>query len=399
MELSAFDNIRIKIGICLALCGVPLAMLLNFLIPITPWSPIIMLLSALCLFDGFRNVGNTNSRYLTIILLFQLLMLVYWFFDDKHEFKYLSFHLFIIAFCFVIRNNEKIRECEYLTPLCIYSGTLSIIFAVLEYQGYFSFDFWYELGKVTASERTLEVFTANTAAYTNLVACLLLFDRENSKSTNIFLLLLCAVDLYVINYSGKRSFFVASVFSICYMLYKTKAYKYHLPQILVGLVLTIALIPQVQNSFVELFNNTVSGFLDVYRDKTVEYDENSSSAIRAYNLAAALDDLKSYNITQLIFGKGYLAHFIDNPLFESYLDMGFMGILFYFIITVYIPIKTLFKNMVEDKYATLALLLVLMHTFICITNNNPYSYFAYTPAILLALYNNKDYIDNDYDNH
>lgn len=382
---SILEGFNIKIGISLALCGVPLAMLLNYFFPVVSWSPIVMMFSAICLYNpSGENVKN--NRYLTSIITFQVLMLIYWFLFDSNNYKYLSFHVFILAFYYVITRNDKILECDFLRTLFVYSGILSIACAILEYLGFFSFEFWYDLGASDAGERTLEVFTANIAAYTNLVAALVLFSKNNKPWFNLLLLILCAVDLYVISYSGKRSSFVAAVFAIGYVVYRNKVYVNHKGLIALIIVTSVVLVPQIRDTFLDFFDRTISGFTDVYGGKKVDFDENSSTSIRAYNLDLALKQFETFTFGEYILGRGYLKFFIDNPLLESYLDMGIMGFLFYFYIIVLKPILILRRNIIDDKYTTLALLLALSNTFICISNNNPYEYFAYTPTIMLALY-------------
>lgn len=375
---------------CLALCGVPLAMLLNFVVPVFSWSPVIMASSAILLFDGFnKQHKSVNKPILKVIILFQLLMVLYWLINPAHDFKMLAFHLFVICFYFVIRGNGNALYCNYLSALFLYSGFLSIVFAILEYLGFFSYDYWVLMGASDASEKTLEFFTANIAAYTNLVTCNVLLSKRNKWGLKLFYLGMCIVDMYVIMYSGKRSYFVASLFVISYFLFKTKAYKKYLPLIVGAFIFAMIAIPEVRDSFVGLIERTFSGFTDVYGGKKVAYDENSSSAIRAYNLGLTLKAFNNFSFLELIFGRGYLAFYIDNPLLESYMDMGFLGFIFYSLIVVIYPIVRLVKNRIQNNYSTLTLLLLFFNTTICFTNNNPYVYYVYTPAILLAIYSNR----------
>lgn len=143
---TIISNFRNKLGVSLALCGVPLAMLLNFFLPIISWSPIIMIAAIFCIFNGFAlKQPNTKNFYLTTILAFQILMVLYWIIDSDHNFKMLSFHAFIIVFYYAVKSNNKLLNCNYLNVLLIYSGILSIIFAFLEYRGYFSYEYWYPI--------------------------------------------------------------------------------------------------------------------------------------------------------------------------------------------------------------------------------------------------------------
>lgn len=389
-RLSVLDEIRFKIGLCLALCGVPLAMLLNFIIPIAPWSPVIMGASVLLLVDGFRIYRTIiRSKIITLVLLFQLMMMVYWLASSSHPFNYLSYHIFVFAFLFVILTNKRLRTIDCIPMLCAYSGVLSVICAVLQYFGFFSYAYWQALGIDADGERTLEVFTANIAAYTNLITCLMMMSKKNIKFQNLLFICLIIVDMYVIMRSAKRSYFVASMFAISYIAYKTKTYKRYMPHIIVALVVVIIAIPSVREMLVDSVERTISGFFDVYGSKKVEYDEYSSSAIRAYNLRLTIKDYNDFSPLEMVFGRGYDSFYIDNPLFQSYLDMGVLGFLFYSTLIVLYPLRCLWKNKIKNKYATTVLLLLLLHTFICVTNYNPYIYLPYPPLILLAVYNIK----------
>ena len=51
-----------------------------------------------------------------------------------------------------------------------------------------------------------------------------------------------------------------------------------------------------------------------------------------------------------LFGKGYMTLWFDNPLLQSYLDMGIYGTLCCFYFFVLLPLRTLFSKKIYDNY-------------------------------------------------
>lgn len=383
------QNIRFQIGITLSLIGVSLAMLLNYVLPITQWSPIIMLLSVILLIDfsNFNNILQLPPVGVNRILLcFQLLMLFYWCISYQGRddtFKYLSFHLYVVALIFVINTNRKLLKVDFSKMLFIFSSLLSVIFASFHFLGL------YELHRLMTGEKyVLEVFTMDMAAYANLVICMIFFSSQKHKM-NILLLLLLFIDFYVITQSGKRSYFISIFFAFVLFAYKTKKFTKTLTIGFLIFIITISISDVAQTTVYRLFDKTVSGWFDVYGNTNMHIvlDENSSSSIRAFSLRKTIVTVNNdFSLFNYLFGGGYLFAWIDNPLLESYLDMGFVGLVLYVYLIILYPLKRLKDIQLQNKNEIILIIIASVSITVSITNHNPYQYFFYTPLCILGGY-------------
>jgi len=386
--IEFLNDLRYKIGFCLVFSGVSLGMLLNYWYPVVKWSPVIMVLSILCLWGKSKIPEYKKwNGYFKMIATFMVMMVCYRIFYDGNRIEYankvVAFQFYILSLCYVLNRNQKLALCNFIPVLILYTSILSVIFALMHYLGMFSWDFWHDQ---MSDERILEVFTANFAAFFNMMACLVSF-KKGKWFVNTLFALMCVIDMYIIVCSGKRSFFVAVFAAIFFLLYKYNMIRKSLPYICIGVIALFLFSPTVRDQIMNMIDNTINGFSDVYGSKHVAYDENSSSSMRVYLQDRALEALSTeYSFLNYIFGAGYTAYFTDNPLLESYMDMGIAGFIFYVMIIVVMPLRMGMKIVKKDKCALLAFLVAIMNIVICITNNDPYIYLVYTPVCVLALY-------------
>ena len=73
---------------------------------------------------------------------------------------------------------------------------------------------------------------------------------------------------------------------------------------------------------------------------------------------------------------------IDNPVLQSYLDMGIIGFILYFSIVVIFPIRSFFS--LKNNLALFAILICLYNIFSAFSSGNPYLYIKYVPVVFLA---------------
>ena len=383
--LDKVKKIKGSIGLSLVLCGVPLSMLLNFLYPQVNWTPIIMIISIFCLIskETFKLRSEIHKEG-NLIISFQILMLVYLYLTEDKWFNvgtFVSFHIYVIAVCLLMSKNPSLRDIDFSDTLFFLSGILSSVFAVIHFTGIYALE-----RSINQEDNVLEVFTMNIAAFTNMMLCI--FKLKDSKFfMRIFLFLLLVVDFYVIVESGKRSYFI-SIFAALFVY--TKRRRIPIKSLLfygtVSIIILFCFEP-VREAFSNLFLNTINGFNDVFVSKSVEYDENSSSAIRRDLQEIALKRMDTeFSFYNYFIGGGYFFGFSDNPLLESYLDMGIIGFVFYSYLILFLPLKFYKRLDVNNKCHLLAMMLSVMNITICITNNSPYQYFVYTPICLISMY-------------
>ena len=378
-------TLRYKIGLSLSIIGVTIGMLLNYAFPVMKWSPIIMFLSIALLFSKsmFRGTVKVN-KFFVAILSFQIIMIAYLFITAKSPTvlpKYLPFHLFVIFFSFVLMRNKEIKYVNFLPILFYFTSLLTIIAAVIVYLDLVAIDI-----QLRKEETILEVFTLDMASYANMIAgiCLL---KGKSYTYRIIIYIFILIDIYVIIKSGKRSYFVSVVIAIIFYLYKNRLLFKGLGISGVVLIVLLLVLPQVRESTLEIINRTTDGFSTVYfSNKTQVYDENNSASIRKINQKKLLKDVdENFGIVHVFTGKGYLYAFIDNPLLESFLDMGIIGFIYYCYIILAIPFLFYKRIRKGNDFDLFLFLNSIVNITVIITNNNPYEYFVYTPACLMAM--------------
>ena len=340
---------------------------------------IVLLLSS----SVFRGSLKINKFFMAI-LIYQLIMIIYLFTtaDSTILPKYLPFHLYVIVFSFILIKNRDIGKVNFLPILFVISSFLTIISAFVVYLDLVSLD-----KELRREEAVLEVFTLDMASYANLIAgiCLL---RGKRFFYRVIIWIFILIDVYVVIKSGKRSYFVAIIMAVGFYLYKNRLLFTGL-KFGIGLaVISFLLFPQVRDSTIEIINRTIKGFAIVYstNQKSPGYDENDSATIRKYNQKKLLKDVEeNFEIIHVFTGKGYLYAFIDNPLLESFLDMGLLGFFYYFYIILVMPFLFFKKTPKGNDFDMFIFLNSIVNITVIITNNNPYEYFVYTPACLIAM--------------
>lgn len=378
------NELKHRLGFCLVVIGVPMGMLLNYFVPIVKWSPLIMIISILFLsdFSTIRNKIRINNSFKALLVL-QLMMIIYWFLLDNHLtlINYLFFHLFIIALVVVFSISRKLQFCDYLKELFILSSSISIIAALLHFFNIIAVE-----NQINGDDSILDVFTLNMAAYVSIISGICLLKKKWSILFCVQLIIL-AIDFYVIIQSGKRSYFVSVFVALFFYAYKMKYFIRSLIYLSSILLLLFVVSPTVRTEFETISTRTMSGFTDVYGSKKVDYDENSSSSIRKNNQIKILNRVdREFHLGNYVFGGGYLYAFIDAPWLEAYFDMGILGWILYTYLIILVPLTFLRRVNGDDKLSVFIFLNTLVNISVLLTNNNPYSYFVYTPICLIALY-------------
>lgn len=384
---------RQKIGICLVLVGITISMFLNFFLPVTYWTPFVMGLSCLLLCDRTTFSGKIYwNKIFKYILTFQLIMLCYFLVSFNEElahqikFKLLTFHLYIICLTFILMKTPSLRDLNYLPFVFVISSFLTLLSSFCHFSGLIEMDRMYN-----QENSVLEVFTCNAAAFVNFSSSLLLLYKSKKWLLPIYFVMIF-MDFYVIMQSAKRSFFVSALAVAILFLYKVRQLKKGLIISFVMVFLLIIFIPQIRDLAITFIERTIDGFSTVFIDKKSTYvDWDDSASIRAWSQRVALQKLQSFGFFNYLLGGGYYYWFFDNPLGESYLDMGLVGLFFYIYIVVFIPLKFYNKCSKNSSNQLLFFFSALMNICIILTNNDPYNYINYVPICLIALYsyNNK----------
>lgn len=379
------------LGIALSLIGVPLGMYFNYLLPFVKWSPIFMFLSVI-LIISYKNLflGKLPSynKWFTILIAFQLLMLIYGLPSDKLTFQYISFHGYIIFLVLALASNKNnvsydkiILFTFYVSALCTFLGAYFI------WKGLVTGEDAWQL-RQDQQDYALEAFTIANGAIINYTSILCL--RFKNKFVKVLLLLVFALDIYVLFMSTKRTpVFVAIIIAILY-LYRTGSVNKALILknfrilllIIIGFVVAYINIEALQKMIDKFAYDFYSGVFNILGNTDIR--DTSGSAIARYRSREWAYNYidNNFDAFNYIFGGGYMTRWLDNPLLQSYLDMGVFGFIMYVLLILVFPIKNYFK--INNILALFAFLLCIYNIMASISSGNPYLYMKHIPVVFLV---------------
>lgn len=389
-SLHKKSNLSTNIGIALILNGVPLGMYLSYIAPIVKWSHVLMFLSIALIVSPknifLRRLPSYNKMF-TLILLFQFLMLFYGFLSDNLDFKYLNFHFYIIFLVIAISSvNHDINFKNLIKTIFIVTSLTSILGI-----------YYLNSGIVTSSEDyllrqedsfTLEVFTIAMGAIINFISTLFLISEKSFLKYVVWFFLV--IDIVIVFLSTKRTPVFVLVIIFMLYFYKIRGINVKLSGkyvkffflIMISFLLLYLLDDSIKKIIDNFVVNLLNGILNILGDTSVK-DESGSALYRyqtrlwAYNYIG-----NEFNLFNYILGAGYMTRWLDNPILQSYLDMGVLGLfLFMFLVIVY-PIRCYFRL---KHSVPLFCFLTTVHTMVSsYSSGNPYLYIKYTSIVLLA---------------
>lgn len=378
-------------GIALSLIGVPLGMYFNYLFPIIEWSPIFMMFSII-LICSYKNLFlwrfPSYNKIFTLIFVFQLFMLLYGIFSDKLTIQYLSFHLYILSLILALGTIDNRLYYDRVILIAFYVSCICSIFgAFFIWKGLVIGEDAWQL-KQDQADYALEPFTIANGAIINYTCVLCL--RFKNKILKILVWIFIALDIYILFMSSKRTpVFVAIIISFLFFYSVGKVSKKMLITyiklgflFLVGLIITYLYVNVVQKTIDSFSYNFYNGLLNILGNTDVS-DSTGSGIERLRNRNWAFNYIdNNFSFFNYILGAGYMTRWIDNPLLQSYLDMGVVGIIIYSYLVVIFPVKSFFK--VNNILALFAVLLCVYNILSTYSSGNPYAYIKYVPIVFLA---------------
>jgi len=391
LSIRGIRSGRICIGLALATTGVPLGMYFNHLFPVIPWSPFFMALSVLLIIRyGKLLAGRLPSfnRLAGGVILFQILMLLYGIPSSELTGQYLSFHLYIISLALALATNTKdINQYEHVIEWTfLLSAICSLLGAYYLWSGMLVGEIAWQ-NKQINEDYALEIFTASSAALIN-IACILYFPRRGRWWITLVLYLFFAIDFYIIFWGGKRTplIVLAFIFSL-YAAYRGRLFstKWLMRGFILAFssILVYASIESFSSRVDDAMYNIYAGVLNILGNSSVS--DITGSAIERHESRSWAQGYidKNFDALNYIFGGGYMTRWLDNPLFQAYLDMGILGFISYFFLVIVYPTKHMLRRKLSDlQLFTLSLCLYNILSFI--NSGHPYGHTKYTPILLLA---------------
>jgi len=382
---------RRAIGIGFALTGVPLGMYFNYMFPVLQWSPVFMLLSVVLIthYSALtKGRISTLSQVLVFLTAYQFLMIFYGLISGEMTVQFFTFHLFAVALIFSLASKkltaEELDDSIYWT--FILSGLCTLLGAYYLRGGLIVGETaWYLRNE--NEDYALEIFTASIAAIVNFT-CILYFPSSRNRVIHLLRYPMSILCLYVIIFGGKRTpMLVTAVIFLFFMLKQKHINRSKIYITVCAAILSASYLYGSNLEFQETINetarNTYYGILNIFGNTKVS-DETGSASIRVESRIWAYTYIvENFSILNYIFGAGYMTRWLDNPLLQSYLDMGLFGIFGYTLVILAYPIRVAFQRNLSN--ATLfALSLSVYGALSSINSGHPYMYIKYTPIIILA---------------
>lgn len=386
-----------SLGISLVSLGVPLGMYGNYLFPIVKWSPLFMALSLL-LIISYKNLINFKfplfNKYFAIIIGFQAFMLFYGILSENLTGQYLSFHLYIITLCISLStlNTEMLKNYRQIILFIFYiSGALAVLGSYYMFKGLVVGETAWEMKQGNA-DYALEPFTVAGVSVSNLLALLCIKFDKYKKINIILAVLFLTFDFYLLFSSTKRTPIFVCI--ICFLTWSyMKGYihphnvyfaiKWFVILLFVS-VFTYITIPWLKDSVDNFATNFYYGVLNLFGNTEV-MDKTGSAMARVESREWAYNFIDNYfTLPNYIFGAGYMTRWLDNPILQSYLDMGVLGFIGYFYLIVIFPSYFIIRKFTKSNIYIWATLLCIYNIVSIINSGNPYIFGKYTSLCILA---------------
>lgn len=388
-------SITTQISISLAIVGTTYGMYLNHLFPISVgWSPLIMTITVLFSMNWkylYQLYFPSKTPILKYIILFQLIMLSYGVFSENLTSQLFSFHLYVIIFSISLMSiSPKMNFSKF--PYILYTVSLPclILGAYFSYQGLISGEEYY-IQKRENENFALEAFTTSMGVLVNVFSSFCM--NKNTIFRKILFIISIGLGTYILLAIGKRTPFFVLIIGVATYLYMQGILRFKLTKhffkyavlittTIIGLYFTNKYFAERINSFCY---NFYTGFLNLLGDTSVSDTTGSAIArtqYREYAYNYMNEHFSSYNY---IFGGGYNIKWIDNPLLQSYLDMGIIGFLFYLNIVILYPLKVL-RNKNNNPIIIIGVLLCLYAIVSVFNSGNQYQFIKYIPVCILSFF-------------
>lgn len=387
------------VGIALVCSGIQLGMLLSFFIPAFPGVATVMALSILLTLDYKSLVKRrmpSCNQILVICISFQIIMLLYLYFCmGKLNAGFGLHHFYVIALIIALSSlRRNLDISSFPKYLYVISFPLLVLEAWLCNKGLVVGHIAWEQRQVNANY-ALEPFAVAQGALINMFAVMSIKSTPlpHCKQLLIFLRVLSILlGMYVMLECGKRTplfVFFAGLFFLFYWkgLVSVKIKK----KTMVAFALIIMffltgffIVPWFQEKLMFFMNNMYAGILNLIGDNSVQDASGSALERVGYRNFAYNYINDNFGFLNILFGGGYAILWLDNPLLQSFLDMGLLGSTLYsFLILIY-PARLIFMKSDEPAFV-LARLLSLYAILSVFNSGHPYMWIKYAPICVLSV--------------
>lgn len=390
------------VGLLLTITGVQWGMVLSYYVPyislfsysiIIPGSAVTMAISILFLFNKNSFIEKklpSFNKILAVNLFFQLLMLVYFCFNQNRSEGYLVFHFYIIALIFALSSLKKDFDYSKL-PNYLYFSTLILLIweAWMCNKGYVVGDYAWEQRQL--KHYALEPFTFAHGALINIFSALCL--QTNKRLLKKFLVVFSIIlGIFVMFICNKRTPIFVLFIGIIFFFYwkglisfkiKRRVFFIFLLSIIIAFI-GFFVSPWFHEKMISLANNMYAGILNLLGNDSIQDATGSAMERVGYRNFAYNYINDNFNFFNILFGGGYAILWLDSPLLQSFLDMGLLGFCLYLFLILIYPARLLLIKHDEPTF-NLARLLSLYALLSVFNSGHPYMWIKYAPICILSV--------------
>ena len=285
----------------------------------------------------------------------------------------LIYILFIIAFIFISATNNTIDGEHFVFFMWIITGILNVLTAIYFLrEGVEGFNGYSSGNNLLADRPTLA-----TMGYFHVLAMLVYHPKH--KMLGCFKIALLIAALYNIVITMRRGMFITMIFIFILHIYLTAKVTWNIKVFFRGFAIVAIVyilylkIPYIHMQAGKMMDSAINALNTLLGKNTSS--EDMAAAGRVLNRTLTLNEMKSFGLSDWLFGKGYNAKWIDFPFLQCFYDMGIPGGLFY-IATQLLP----FGFLAEHKSNMQNHEKLLFYLFIISFVNNFYSGIPYGMA-------------------
>ncbi len=360
-------------------------------------SVVIMLLSALLLFDVKGIVKIRMSNKTIVLFVIQIFLLMVSLVSNQSTTQLITFHLYLLAIIYALSTNKEYIQFAYFGKILFWvSGFIAILVLFQATNGFTGLAITFDnTGKLWLSQGG-DPITMSRALEFNFIACL--FYKEKNKIEKIVTWIFVAADIIGVFSFGNRSVIVCSivVFLIWYIRYfnqKIDAKKLLITAIVIVTVVCIgSKTTYLADKIDAIYSSMKNGLGTLLNFGTVSLDPSAKTRVEI--LSNMKNEFDTNFIKNFLMGMGYNYTYVDRPIYQSYFDFGIIGLIFYAYFLLLIPIKAIIGQLKNDREYNGAWILVVYSMVQTLGDQFltglPYYYYLWTPTIF-ALFSLTNY--------
>jgi len=387
---TTFKDFRTSLGLTLVFVGMQFNTAIKNMIVGFDISAVIMLLSAILLID-FKGIMRIRmSRKTQVLMLFQLILLFVSIMSVHSTAQLQVFHLYLLAIIFALSTNTEYLRFAYFGKVLFWvSGFIAVLIFFQATNGFTQLNLSFDnTGKLWLSQGG-DPITMSRALGFNFIACL--FYSEKNKVEKVMMWIFISADVIGAFSFGNRSVIACSIgaFLVWYIRYFNR--KIELKKLLITvLVIVIVVFVGSKTTYFSdkidaIYTSVVSGLRTLLGLNTVAIDPSAKTRVAI--LANMKEEFDNNFVKNFLVGMGYNYTYVDRPVYQIFFDLGIFALAFYGYYLLYIPLKTIAKQIKFNYIYNGAWIFVVYGAIQSIVDQLitglPYYYFLWTPTIFI----------------